>query len=235
MSYCQRQLENLLAQTLETRPLVYLNGPHQVGKSTLAEHISEGREFNHVSFDSPLAAASARSDPVGFIKSLPKDKLNIIDEVQMAPEVFRQFKAAVDTTRSKGSAGLYLLTGSANILALPQLADALVGRMSILTLLPFSSAERCGTGKNFLKSLWSDSLGYKKYEDADLADFIFDATYPEIALNHKIKRTQWFDDYLTTILQRDVKTLADIRNPNNVLHLIVSLSLRAGSLLNNAS
>jgi predicted AAA+ superfamily ATPase len=83
--------------------------------------------------------------------------------------------------------------------------------------------------------LWDDELVYKKYEDADLTDIISNATYPEIALNRQINREQWFDDYLATILERDVKTLADIRNPKNIIQLLVSLSLRAGSLLNNAS
>jgi predicted AAA+ superfamily ATPase len=69
----------------------------------------------------------------------------------------------------------------------------------------------------------------------NLVDVISAATYPEIALNSQIRRKQWFDDYLTTILQRDVKTLADIRNPNNIVQLLVSLSQRVGSLLNNAS
>jgi predicted AAA+ superfamily ATPase len=235
MPYKERQIERLLTRTLETRPLVYLNGPRQVGKSTLAEHVAAGREANCVSLDSPLTAVSAQSDPVGFIKSLPKDKLNIVDEVQMAPEIFRQLKAAVDESRKDGAAGLYLLTGSADVLALPRLAEALVGRMSILTLLPLSVAERRGTDKNFIENLLSGNLAYKKYGNAGLADAIADATYPEIALNHEINRTQWFDDYLTTILQRDVQTLADIRNPNNIVQLLVFLSLRTGSLLNNAS
>jgi predicted AAA+ superfamily ATPase len=235
-SYRERRLEDLLVRTLKTRPLVYLNGPRQVGKSTLAERISAYGEARFVSLDSPLASASAQSDPVGFVKSLPADRLNIIDEVQMVPEVFRQIKAAVDESRrSGGGTGLYLLTGSADVMALPRLAEALVGRMSILTLLPFSAAEYRGTGRNFIESLWSGSLSYRKYGNAGLADVISDATYPEIALNHEINRVQWFDDYLTTILQRDVKTLADIRSPSNIVQLLVSLAQRAGSLLNNAS
>jgi predicted AAA+ superfamily ATPase len=236
MLYKKRRIEKLLLKTLETRPSVYLNGPRQTGKSTLAEHISPDRETNYVSLDSPLAAASAQSNPVGFINSLPKDKLNIIDEAQMVPDIFRQIKAVVDERRKNDrAAGLYLLTGSANILALPRLAEALAGRTSVLTLLPFSAAECRETGKNFIESLWNDNLAYRKYENAGLAGVISNATYPEIAFDHEIDRAQWFDDYLTTILQRDVKTLADIRNPGNVIQLLVSLTQRAGSLLNNAS
>ena len=236
MAYTERQLGKLLAHTAQTRPLVYLNGPRQVGKSTLAQHVATNKEIDYISFDSPLTLAAAKSDPTRFVQSMQPDKLNIIDEVQMLPEAFRLFKMSIDEHRGKGDeAGLYLLTGSADIFALPGLAQALVGRMSILTLLPFSSAEIRGTGKNFIESLWKEQPCRRKYEDVNLVEVISDATYPEIALNRQVKRKQWFDDYLTTILQRDVKTLADIRNPNNIVQLLVSLSQRVGSLLNNAS
>jgi predicted AAA+ superfamily ATPase len=236
MHYINRHLDSLLERTIKTRPLIYLNGPRQVGKSTSAQHLSASKQINYVSFDSPLASASAQSDPVAFIKSLPKDRLNIIDEAQMVPEIFSQLKATIDESRQNmDNSCLYLLTGSANILALPRLAAALVGRMSILTLLPFCAAEYFRTGKNFIESLWNDELTYKKYENTDLVDIISNATYPELALNHQIDRKQWFDDYLTTLLQRDVRTLADIRNPKNIVQLLVSLSGRTGSLLNNAS
>jgi predicted AAA+ superfamily ATPase len=207
-----------------------------VGKSTSARRVSAGKQINYVSFDSPLASSSAQSDPIGFIKSLPKNKLNVIDEAQLVPELFRQLKAAIDESRENAdSYCLYLLTGSANVLALPRLSEALAGRMSVLTLLPFSAAEYSRTGKNFIECLWSDNLAYRKYENANLTEIISNATYPEIALNHQINRRQWFDDYLMTILQRDVRTLADIRNPKNIAQLLVSLSQRTGSLLNNAS
>jgi predicted AAA+ superfamily ATPase len=236
MRYIERHIGKLLADTVDTRPLVYLNGPRQVGKSTLAERFATSKAVNYISFDSPLILAAASSDPVGFIKSLPRDRLNIVDEVQLVPETFRQFKTAVDEIRKTDeNSGKFLLTGSAGIMVLPQLSQALAGRMAILTLLPFSVAERAGTGKNFIESLWADDLSYGKYETPDLAKIISDATYPEISLNRSVKRRQWFDDYLSTILQRDIKSLADIRNPQHIIQLLVSLSQRVGSLLNNTS
>jgi len=78
-------------------------------------------------------------------------------------------------------------------------------------------------------------LSPKKYTPINLVKIISDATFPEIALNTKLDRYQWFNDYLTTLLQRDVRNLADIKNPDNIYHLIVSLSHRAGSLLNNSN
>jgi predicted AAA+ superfamily ATPase len=92
MTYIKRSLGKLLEDTLDSRPLVYLNGLRQVGKSTLVQNFSPGKETNYVSFDSPLILAAARSDGANFIRSLPEDKLNILDEVQMAPEIYPYLK-----------------------------------------------------------------------------------------------------------------------------------------------
>ena len=233
--YINREIGNLLAKTANARPLVYLNGPRQVGKSTLAHHIKTCKEVNYLTFDSPLVLAGAKSDPASFIASIPEDKLNIIDEVQMSPEIFPFLKMSIDEKRLKGEGTcLYLLTGSADLLALPTLSDALVGRMSVLTLLPFSTSEYRTTNNNFIYRLFHEKLKYKKYADDDLLDVIKNATYPELAVNKNIDRTQWFDDYLTTILQRDVKTFSDIRNPEKIVMLLSVLSQRAGSLVNNS-
>ncbi|MDD4556441.1 MAG: ATP-binding protein [Alphaproteobacteria bacterium] len=234
MSYLERNIAKLLEETIGSRPLVYLNGPRQVGKSTLTHNIKTKKEINYITFDSPLILASVKSDPVSFMKSLPQDKLNIIDEVQMAPEIFPYLKMSIDEKRLEGkSSCLYLLTGSANLLALPKLSDALVGRMSVLTLLPFSTAEQSSENVNFIEKLFNEELGYRKYKEKDIIELIKNSTYPEIAVNKSINRNQWFDDYLTTILQRDVQTVADIRNPEKIVMMLSVLSQRAAGLINN--
>jgi len=236
MAYIHRLLENSVNKTIETRPILYLNGMRQCGKSTLIQNINIGKKLNYITFDNPTHMLFAKNDPAGFLKSLPQDMLNIIDEVQLAPELFRWLKISVDENRLiKNGNALYALTGSANLLALPALADALVGRLSILTLYPFSASEIKGTDINFIEKLWKDDLKPRKYEKVNIIDIITNATFPEIALDKKKDRYQWFNDYLTTLLQRDVRTFADIRNPEKIYQLIVSLSQRAGSLLNNAS
>jgi len=236
MTYLHRQLEDAVKNTLKTRPIVYLNGMRQCGKSTLVQNLSAGNRINYITFDDPVQLLFARNDPKGFLQQMPKNKLNIIDEVQLAPELFRYFKIAIDENRLAGkNNALYVLTGSANIFALPKLADALVGRLSVLTLYPFSVSEIKGTGVNFLEKLWNDSMASCKYTRTDLVGLISGATFPEIALDKKKNRRQWFNDYLTTLLQRDVRSLADIKNPDNVYRLLVSLSQRAGGLLNNTN
>jgi predicted AAA+ superfamily ATPase len=234
-AYFDRGLNVWLEKTFQTRPLVYLNGPRQCGKSTLAKNLHSRGEANYISFDSPVILSAAKAEPAKLVQSLPEDRLNIIDEVQMAPEIFPYLKIAIDEKRARGKgAGLYLLTGSANLMALPRLAQALVGRMSVLTLLPFSSSEYRQTGLNFIEKLFKDKLEYRRYDDYALLDIITNSTFPEPALNPAIDRIQWFDDYLTTILQRDIRTVADIRNPLKTVMLLSVLAMRAGSLLNNS-
>ena len=243
MDYLHRLLDETVRKTVETRSILYLNGMRQCGKSTLVQNINAGKETNYITFDNPAHLFFAKNDPVGFLKSLQQDMLNIIDEVQLVPELFRWLKIFIDENRlvkknhSKNnvSNALYVLTGSANILALPNLAEALVGRLSILTLYPFSASEIKGTGINFIEKLWNDNLKPKKYDKANITDIIMSATFPEIALDKKKDRYQWFNDYLTTLLQRDVRVFADIRNPEKVYQLLVSFSQRTGSLLNNAN
>jgi predicted AAA+ superfamily ATPase len=102
-------------------------------------------------------------------------------------------------------------------------------------LYPFSASEIKGTGVNFIDKLWNYDLSPGKYTRANVIDIISASTFPEIAINKKKDRYLWFNDYITTILQRDVRTLADIKNPENVYHLLTSFSQRAGGLLTNSN
>jgi len=236
MAYIKRVLEDAFKKTVKTRPLLYLNGPRQCGKSTLAQNIFAEKKLNYITFDNPVHLTFAQNDPTGFLQQLPDNKLNVIDEVQLAPELFRHLKMAVDEKRlADKNRALYVLTGSANIFALPKLADALVGRMSVLTLYPFSASEIKETNVNVIQKLWNDDLSSRKYPRANIVNIISNATFPEIALDKKKNRYQWFNDYITTLLQRDVRTLADIKNPDRIFQLLVSLSQRAGGMLNNAN
>jgi predicted AAA+ superfamily ATPase len=107
--------------------------------------------------------------------------------------------------------------------------------MSVITLLPFSAAEYQKRNVNFIDRLFREKLEYKKYERADLVSVIKSATFPEPALHTDISLTQWFDDYLTTLIQRDIHAITDIRRPEKIITLLSLLALRAGSILNNAN
>ncbi len=232
MSYKNRNIIKQLTELVNTRPLTYLNGGRQVGKSTLCSHLSE--QINHITFDSPLVLTSAKSEPETFINALPKNVLNVIDEVQFAPEIFPYLKIQIDKNRLSGNTEQrFLLTGSANLMALPKLSEALVGRMSVLTLYPFSVSEYQETNISLADKLFNEDLSIKTYDNYDIIDIIKSATYPEIAINKDIDRIKWFDGYLTTILNRDIKSLSDLKNPDLMVALLSLLSMRTGGLLNN--
>ena len=234
MNYLNRNITKELEQSIETRPLTYLNGGRQVGKSTLCSHLPDNIKRNHITFDSPLVLATAKSQPAAFVDSLPNDILNIIDEVRFAPGIFPYLKMKIDSNRLNGNdKQKFLLTGSANLMAMPKLSEALVGRMSVLTLYPFSASEYYNLNKSLTERLFDEELRLSSFEDFNIVKVLKNSTYPEIATDAKIDRIKWFDSYLTTILNRDIKSLSDLKNPEIMVALLSLLSTRTGGLLNN--
>ncbi len=234
MNYLNRNITQELEQSIETRPLTYLNGGRQVGKSTLCSHLPDNIKRNHITFDSPLVLATAKSQPAAFVDSLPNDILNIIDEVQFAPEIFPYLKIKIDFNRLNGNdKQKFLLTGSANLMAMPKLSEALVGRMSVLTLYPFSASEYYNLNKSLTERLFDEELRMSSFKDFNIVEVLKNSTYPEIATDAKIDRIKWFDSYLTTILNRDIKSLSDLKNSEIMVALLSLLSTRTGGLLNN--
>ncbi len=124
-----------LVEALADTPVVLVHGPRQCGKTTLARQVGDAAGYGYVTFDDDVLLASAQTDPVGFVADLPARV--ILDEVQRAPLLFTTLKAAVDRDRVPGR---FLLTGSANVLLVPQLADSLAGRLEILRLHPLAQA-----------------------------------------------------------------------------------------------
>ena len=235
-----RFIRPTLLETLEVSPVVFLNGARQAGKSTLVlNNLSEigknGVEAVYITFDNVTQMAAAASAPEAFL-SVYENTL-VLDEVQMVPEIFRALKAKIDTLRLENkpaSNGRYLLTGSANILALPQLAEALVGRMNVLTLYPFCTAETTGGKGTGLDRIFSMNFSGMDSRNISLTEAIKASTYPEIFDKEDKEINTWFDGYISTILQRDVKMLADLEKISLLPSLLRVLASRAGNLINDA-
>ena len=211
-----RNITPEILDALKVSPVVFLNGARQSGKSTLVQGMlneigGKGKPATYISFDRPTQMAAAASAPEAFLSAFENNL--IIGEVQMVPELFRALKVVVDELRLKNKAkanGKYLLTGSANILALPKLSDPLVGRMTVLTLYPFCAAEASkGKGNGLDRILKMDFAGITD-RGLNIVDAIKLSTFPEIADKNVKERSIWFDGYLATILQRDVRLLADL-------------------------
>jgi len=234
MAYFNRNLAQKLENTVKTFSATYLSGARQCGKSTLVRHLMSLDNINYTTFDTTTVRIAAKKDPDAFIAGLPKDKINVIDEVQRVPAVSLVIKKWIDEKRFEGNGkALFLLTGSANIAVLPKLAKALVGRIAILTLYPFSAAEINKSNINFIDKLWNDNLTVKNYKKANIVKMIKNASFPEIALDKDMDTNTWMDSYFNTILDRDAVEFAKINKPELIYQLLVSLSSRVGSLANN--
>jgi predicted AAA+ superfamily ATPase len=235
-----RNITPRIKDALKVSPVVFLNGPRQAGKSTLVQSIIEqiGNQKNPVvyhTFDRPTEMAAATSAPEAFLTAYKG--ILIIDEVQLVPELFRALKVVVDELRLKdreNANGKYLLTGSANIMALPKLADPLVGRMSVLTLYPFTTSEATVGRGDAIDRLFT--LDFTNIDDRGikLTDAIKLGTFPEISHKDAKDRSTWFDGYITTILQRDVKQLSELDKISVLPNLLRVLATRAGNLMNEA-
>jgi predicted AAA+ superfamily ATPase len=189
-----------------------------------------------VTFDEATMLGAAEANPESFLRAY-EGRL-ILDEVQMVPDLFRVLKILADEARlaNKVTAnGRYLLTGSANIMALPKLSDALVGRMRVLTLYPFSALEVTGGKGGFFSRLSSNGFRVATMKrKANLVEVLKQATFPEITDQGDARRRQWFESYITTILQRDVRQIADIAKLGVLPNLLRILASRAGGLVNEA-
>ena len=224
-----RNIESELQSAIADTPVVLLNGARQTGKSTLAREHARSHSIPYVTLDDATQLAAATSDAQGFLAGLG-DRA-VIDEVQKAPGLFPAIKMSVDRDRR---AGRYLLTGSANVLLLPQISESLAGRMELITLLPLSQGELQSRREWFLDGVFAASLPpCQSGEGIDLKGAVLAGGYPEVLLRAAGKRRDaWFAAYITALLQRDVRDLANIEGLTDMPRLLSLLAARVGSLLN---
>ena len=235
-----RTIYTELMEALADTPVVFLRGARQTGKTTLAKKLAEessGSETSrqYISLDSATALAGALEDPTGFVQELKKPV--IIDEAQRASALMLTIKEDVDRERH---AGRYLLTGSANILALPGIADSLAGRMAVLTLYPLSQGEIAGTREDFIQALFQKDFPIANAEAASLTkEALLEAMalggYPEVlSRSNPKRRAAWFDSYITTLVERDIRDVANIQDISGLIRLLRLLGVRSGTLHNQA-
>lgn len=230
----RRHLEPVLTEALADTPVVLLNGARQTGKSTLVQALAAAQGRRYLTLDDRVVLAAVRNDPAGFVAGLQGPVA--LDEVQRAPELFLDLKAAVDRDRQPGR---FLLTGSANVLLLPGLADTLAGRMEVLTLWPLSSAELQGqVGLNRAEALFDGATELVEPQPCDramLADTLLKGGFPEVvARSTQRRRAAWLEAYVETVLQRDVRDLAQLDQLSELPHLLELLAARSGGQLNLA-
>lgn len=225
----ERHLAARLSAALEDSPVVFVHGARQCGKSTLVQSVSTRRKARYVTLDEAGTLSAARADPQGFLAGLETPV--VIDEVQACPALLPAIKVAVDRRREPGR---YLLTGSANALVVPELSRSLVGRVELLSLRTLSQGEIAGTTDGFVDWLFSsDPVPASFPKVADIGARVVAGGYPEvIARRSSERRVAWFEAYVTTILQRDVRDLADVEGLHQLPQLLRLLAARSASIVN---
>jgi predicted AAA+ superfamily ATPase len=232
--YIERHLAGPLAEDFNDIDAVFINGPRQSGKSAFAEAFGRlyGKVF-YAGFDDISLRAAEIASP-GQIFAGIEDGLVILDEIQYVPNSFLALKARIDELRRKNRKVKFLLTGSADIMLFPKLTEALVGRVYLRTMHPFSAAEILGAPGSFVESIYrAPPDPGLRFSERRPAEIIPRATFPRLSLAVHNK-TRWCQNYVSSLLERDVKNLSDIDRIEVLPQLLSILANRVGGLLNDA-
>lgn len=223
-----RLLEAHIKEAMEDTPVVLICGPRQAGKTTLVRQIA-GQKMRYLTLDDELTLLSAKEDPVGMIRSVDTA---VIDEIQRAPQLLLAIKKSVDEDRRPGR---FLLTGSANLMTLPTVADSLAGRMETLTLFPLSQGEIGGTCRNWLDSVFSEKIPQinKPLVGENLVNAILKGGYPEVLQRtSQRRRTAWIRQYIASMIQRDVRDISNVEDLDSLPRFLRALSEVSGQMCN---
>ncbi len=223
-----RWIEPRIDEALLDTPVVFLAGPRQAGKTTLVRQFVK-RGLHYLTLDDELTLLSAREDPVGVIRNLDRA---IIDEVQRVPELILAIKKSVDEDRRPGR---FLLTGSANLMTLPRVADSLAGRMEILKLLPLSQSEIENKPANWIDNLFAGKIltANPPVFGAELVERVLRGGYPEaVARTTEKRRTAWARQYADALIQHDVRDVAEIDKLDQLPRFLRALAQTAGQMCN---
>lgn len=224
----ERFVEHRVEEALSDTPVVLIVGPRRAGKTTLVRKMGEASR-TYITLDDQTVREAARSDPSGFIRGL--DRV-IIDEIQRAPDLLLAIKKAVDEDYRPGR---FLLTGSANVLTLPRVADSLAGRIETLRMLPLSRAEIAGGPSTFLERLFAGTLVGDKQAIVgdDLVQLALTGGFPEaLARESERRRQDWARSYLTSVLTRDLRDIAEIEKLTELPKFVRLLAEHSGQLVN---
>ena len=209
--WIDRQIEPLLRQRAETRPVVVLTGARQTGKTSLMRRLFPDHGF--VTLDLPSEAEQAEREPATFLARHPPPV--VIDEVQYAPGLFRHLKAAVD--RERDAAGAFLLTGSQPLGLMQSVSDSLAGRAAVVELEPLSFAEAKAA-----------------HPDLTVEQFLVRGGFPELYANLEIDAEGFLRSYVATYLERDLRQLLQVARLRDFERFLRAAALRTAQLLNRA-
>jgi hypothetical protein len=226
----------LLTATVETRlrrfPVVIVTGARQTGKSVLVKDLVGGPARSMLTLDDLDTLERVRREPEAMAAGIGRAS---IDGIQRNPEFLLAIKRAVDRRRTPGR---FLISGSANLALMRRVSESLAGKAVYLVLHPMTVAERAGAGT---AGRWSELVrkpaGLRgEYEPlADLDRILLRGGFPTSALaGRAFDARAWFEEYMLTYLERDLRELSAIDNLPDFRRLMRIAALRSGSLLNQS-
>ena len=223
----ERTLRSRLSGLLGPFQVVFLTGPRQSGKTTLARTALPN--FLYISLEDLQTRQEANEDPRGFLRRQRDAPGLILDEVQRAPELFSYIQGEVDERRG----GPYLLTGSQQFLLSEKIGQSLAGRAAILELLPLSIAELQGRRARSPDELL-DEAPRAKEAPGRINDLLFSGLFPRIHDAHLDPAT-WLDGYVRTYVERDVRTVAGVGDLDSFTRFLGLCAGRAGGIVNSSA
>jgi predicted AAA+ superfamily ATPase len=225
-----RWFSSNLQSALRVLPVTVLTGARQTGKTTLTQALEPARAY--FTLDDVGILDQAERNPDSLLSTRPV----ILDEVQRAPQILLAVKRAVDTSRRAGD---FILTGSANLLLMKQVAETLAGRAIYLDLPPFCPAEwqeRKGA-LSPLDRLFASDFDWREWPDepGDWTAWLVRGGFPPaLEINSDADRGLWFSAYVQTYLERDLRQLSAISSLPDFQRLMMLAAQRTGKLLNQA-
>ncbi len=225
--YYQRHIEKKILEAKTMFKVLLITGPRQVGKTTTLKHLFKD-SYNYVTLDDVTELTIAKEDPKLFFMNHPLPL--IIDEVQLAPSLFREIKRIVDNLEVYGQ---IILTGSQTFHLMAQITETLAGRIGILEFQGLSLREI--NEENFNMSFVPNDLFIKSIRKPmmeDLWTIIHKGSMPELYNKPEIDWQLYYASYVRTYIERDVRSLLNVKNLDTFSRFIISVAARTGSILN---
>lgn len=240
--YQNRTIEKSLNDSIGHWPVIMITGPRQVGKTTLLNHLVEtsNEKINYISLDNMLIRAQAKEDPELFLRTYETPL--IIDEFQYAPELLSYIKIKIDEARKKemfedgeNVGTLYYLTGSQVFQTMKNVSESLAGRVRIFDLYGFSERENEQIDEPIfipdIKKIKEKKCVCTK-STREIFKIILDGSYPIVKNNKGKNREEFYETYIRTYIERDVRQIINIKDETKFIKFISSIAARTAQEYN---
>ena len=235
MNYIKRDIEKAFLEASQQFKVVLVTGPRQVGKTTMLKKLMEGSNRKYVSLDDISMRNLAKNDPETFIKTFPPPVF--IDEVQYAPELFSYIKIQVD---DRQQAGDYWLSGSQIFRLMRGVSESLAGRAGLLDMFPLSQNEiynhkNCAPFETCFDKVMERIRGIPEAAPPDIYARIYNGGMPQLISGEISDRDRFYQSYVRTYLERDVRDLSGDIDVLKFHRFITSVSARCSQQVNYKS